>query len=122
MHIFHHKTYYDFHGIYEPYLLLLNQTAPFQIHAMSQRPFWIHGRAALTKETGSLQYVDRQDENIPEGHTEMFYVTSISWKSHAQKYHGYLDDVLFLAFGIEDTRSGAIDVRAEDLLQDLGFC
>jgi hypothetical protein len=27
-----------------------------------------------------------------------------------------------LAFGIEDTRAGLIDVLAEDLFQDLGLC
>lgn len=122
MHIFHHKTYYDFHGIYEPYIMIFSQTAPFGMHAISQRPFWIHGRSALTKETASLQYIDRPESDIPQGHTEMFYITSMSWKSHGQRYHGYMDDVLFLSFGIEDTRAGAIDVLAGDLLQDLAFC
>jgi len=122
MHIFHHKTYYDFHGIYEPYALLIQQSAPFALHAISQRPFWIHGREALTKETASLQYEGRPASDIPEGHSEMFYVTSISWKSHGQKYHGYMDDVLFMSFGIEDTRAGVIDVLAGDLLQDLAVC
>jgi hypothetical protein len=69
----------------------------------------------------SMQYQGRE-EYIPEGHTEMFYMTSMSWKRHDQKYHGYLDDVMFLAFGIEDTRAGAIDVLAGDLLQDLAYC
>lgn len=122
MHVFHHKTYYDFHGIYEPYVLLFRQAAPFALHGISQRPLWIHGRQALTAETGALQYAGRPAEDIPEGHTEMFYVTSISWKGHAQRYHGYLDDVVFLGFGIEDTRAGLIDVLAEDLVGDLGLC
>jgi hypothetical protein len=52
----------------------------------------------------------------------MFYITSMSWKGHDQKYHGYIDDVLFLAFGIEDTRAAAIDVKAADLMQDLALC
>ena len=38
------------------------------------------------------------------------------------KYHGYLDDVLYIAFGIEDERTGGIDVRARDLLGNLGLC
>ena len=121
MHIFHHKTYYDFHGVYEPFVILFKQSAPFEVHAISTRPFWIHGRSMLTKMTGSIQYKDRE-EWIPEGHTEMFYLTSMSWKSHGQKYHGYIDDILFLSFGIEDSRGGAIDVLAADLVQDLGFC
>ncbi|KAK3111966.1 hypothetical protein LTR53_012240 [Teratosphaeriaceae sp. CCFEE 6253] len=121
-HLFHHKTYYDFHGIYEPYVILFQSVPPFAVHAVSQRPLWIHGRAPLTKFTGSLQYAGRPESDIPAGHTEMFYMTSMSWRGHDQKYHGYLDDVLFLAFGIEDTRAAAIDVKASDLLQDLAFC
>lgn len=121
MHIYHHKTYYDFHGVYEPHVILFERDVPFGIHGISLRPFWIHGRSALTKFTGSIQYKDRE-EWIPEGHTEMFYVTSMSWKTHGQRYHGYIDDILLIAFGIEDTRSGAIDVIVGDLLQDLAFC
>lgn len=121
MHVFHHKSYYDFHGVYEPYVLLFERSAPFALHAVSQRPLWIYGRAALTNWTGSLQYEGKED-SIPAGHTEMFYMTSMSWRTHGQKYHGYLDDVLLLAFGIEDTRAAAIDVQAADMLQDLAFC
>jgi hypothetical protein len=119
--IFQHKSYHDWHGIYEPYVMVFQRDSPFEVHAISQRPIWIHGRGPLTKETGSLLYSDPNKE-IPSGHTEMFYVTSISWKTHGQKYHGYLDDPLFLAFGIEDTRAGLIDVLAEDLFSDLGYC
>jgi len=120
--IFHHKSYHDWHGVYEPYVMVFQRNAPFTIYAISQRPLWIHGRAALTKDTHSLLYENDPSKEIPDGHTEMFYVTSISWKTHGQKYHGYLDDPLFLAFGIEDTRAGLIDVLAEDLFQDLGLC
>jgi hypothetical protein len=118
--IFQHKSYHDWHGIYEPYVMVFQQSAPFAIHAISQKPLWIHGRTTLTKETGSLLYAG--DKEIPANHTEMFYVTSISWKTHGQKYHGYLDDPLFLGFGVEDTRAGMMDILAEDLFQDLGFC
>jgi hypothetical protein len=52
----------------------------------------------------------------------MLYMTSISWKSHGQKYHGYIDDTLFLAFGREDSAAGGIDVTARDLLAELGMC
>jgi hypothetical protein len=121
MHIFHHKTYYNFHGIYEPYVILFKRNAPFDIHAISTRPFWIHGRGPLTAQTGSVQFLGRENW-IPEGHTEMFYITSMSWMAHGQKYHGYMDDKLLISFGIEDTRSAAIDVLAADLLQDLGVC
>lgn len=119
--IFHHKSYHDWHGIYEPYVMVFQRYAPFTVHAISQRPIWIHGRNALTRDTQSLLYSD-PNKDIPEGHTEMFYVTSISWKTHGQKYHGYLDDPMFLAFGIEDTRAGLIDILAEDLFSNLGYC
>jgi hypothetical protein len=121
MHLFHHKSYWDYHGVYEPYVLLFQQAPPFAIHSISQRPLWIYGRNALTRETRALQYEGRE-EYIPEGHTEMFYMTSISWRTHGQKYHGYIDDPLLLAFGIEDSRSAIMDVLAGDLLQDLAYC
>jgi hypothetical protein len=52
----------------------------------------------------------------------MLYMTSISWKTHGQKYHGFIDDTLFLAFGREDSDAGGIDVTAGDLLAELGTC
>jgi hypothetical protein len=46
----------------------------------------------------------------------------MSWKTPGQMYHGYMDDDMFLGFGIEDSVSAGIDIRASDLLQDLGYC
>ena len=54
--------------------------------------------------------------------TEMFYVVSMSWKSRGSKYHGFLDGTLFISFGIEDETTAGIEVKAEDLLSDLGLC
>ena len=122
MTIFQHKLYYDWHGVYEPYVMLFQQSAPFAIHAISQRPLWIHGRGPLTSDTHAVHYDNNPDRILPEGHSEMFYITSMSWKTHGQSYHGYIDDPLFLAFGIEDSRPAAMDILAGDLLQDLGFC
>jgi hypothetical protein len=122
IHIFHHKFYYDFHSVYEPYVILFERTAPFAIHAISQRPLWIYGRNVLTEQTNSPLYRGRGPSFIPSGHTEMFYVSSMSWRTHGQKYNGYIDDVLFVGFGIEDSRLGVIDVLAGTLLQDLAFC
>lgn len=122
MSIFQHKKYHSFHGEYEPYVLLFSQTPPFAIKAISHRPLWIHGRSALTRETHSVLYDMDPEREIPDGQTEMFYVTSMGWKTHGQKYHGHIDDVLFLGFGIEDTRAAGMDVLAEDLLEDLGWC
>ncbi|KAF7558564.1 hypothetical protein G7046_g5590 [Stylonectria norvegica] len=104
--IYQHKSYYDFHSVYEPYIMMFQQRAPFEIHAMSQRPLWINGRE---------QHADRNT-------SDMFYVTSMSWKKKGQRYHGYLDDEVFVAFGIEDERAAGIDVLASDLLEGLGLC
>jgi len=97
--------------------MLFQQTAPFQIHAMSTKPIWIHGRG-LAKVPDGFSKADARYWN----QTEMFYVVSMSWKTQGQKYHGYADDVLFIAFGIEDERTGGIDIVAGDLLVDLGSC
>ena len=105
MTIIQHKRYYNFHSEYEPYVVLFQQRAPFELYAISKRPLWIHGR-----------------KRIDEKKTEMFYVTSMNWKEKGKKYHGYLDDVLWMGFGIEDRYSGAMDVTAEELLEELGMC
>ncbi|KAI1377054.1 hypothetical protein F4677DRAFT_417294 [Hypoxylon crocopeplum] len=103
--IFQHKTFREFHSVYEPYVMVFHQLPPFQVYGLSRKPLWIHGR-----------------ERVGEEQSQMFYVTSVSWKTRGQKYRGYLDDVLFLGFGIEDQDSAGIDVLASDLLADLGFC
>ncbi|KAL2259727.1 hypothetical protein VTK26DRAFT_6479 [Humicola hyalothermophila] len=105
MTVIQHKRYYYFHSEYEPYVVLFNQIAPFELHAISKKPLWIHGR-----------------QRIDDEKTEMFYVTSMNWKKPGVNYHGYLDDELFLGFGIEDKWSGAMDVTPEDLLEGLGLC
>lgn len=121
MTIFQHKTCYDYHSIYEPYVMLFRQSAPFELYAIGQRPFWIHGRTNLTKETHAKEY-ENHPEKMPVGHSEMFYLTTMSWKKHGRTYHGYLDDQLWLTFGIEDSRAAALDILAGDLLVDLAFC
>ncbi|KAK2042337.1 hypothetical protein LZ31DRAFT_624190 [Colletotrichum somersetense] len=103
--IFQHKTFYRFHSEYEPYVMMFRQKSPFEVFAVSKRPIWIHGR-----------------EKRLDGGSDMFYVTSMSWKRKDQRYHGFLDDVLFVSFGVEDQRSGVIDVLAMDLLAELGAC
>ncbi|KAF2097679.1 hypothetical protein NA57DRAFT_40514 [Rhizodiscina lignyota] len=119
MAIFQHKAFYSFHSVYDPYVVLIKQSAPFEIYAISQKPFWIHGRGPFTEASKSSLW---KGKHLPENQTEMFYVTSMSWKAHGQRYHGYIDDVLFVAFGIEDSRTGAIDVLGGDILADLGVC
>lgn len=113
MHIFQHKKFYAYHSVYEPYVMLFRQNAPFDLYAISSKPFWIHGRKTA-----------EQSEEIAhlKGQTEMFYITSINWKDVGLHYHGYMDDVIMLGFGIEDRLTGGIDVVAADLVQELGMC
>jgi hypothetical protein len=119
MTIFQHKTFHSYHSVYEPYLMLFKQDAPFDIYAISKKPFWIHGRGVAGERRPTYLPLAPED---PWNQTEMAYVTSMSWKSRNQTYHGYQDDTLFLAFGIEDEKSAGIDILAADLLQDLGLC
>ncbi|XXG99571.1 hypothetical protein Hte_005910 [Hypoxylon texense] len=42
--IYHHKTFREFHGTYEPYVMVFEQRPPFPVHGVSQKPLWIHGR------------------------------------------------------------------------------
>ncbi|KAK0738803.1 hypothetical protein B0T18DRAFT_395028 [Schizothecium vesticola] len=104
--IIQHKKYYDYHGEYEPYVVAFRDGTPFEIVGISEKPLWIHGR-----------------EYLPGGEaSEMFYLVSMNWKERGRNYHGYLDDEILLAFGIEDKGSGGVDVRAGDLLAGLGRC
>ena len=120
MVIFQHKSYYSQHAEYFPYVMLFQQAAPFAVHALSTKSIWIHGRTALTQQTPSLIF--RAWKEMPTDHSEMFFVVSMSWKTLGQMYHGYMDDEMFLGFGIEDSVSAGIDILANDLLQDLGYC
>ncbi|TAQ88834.1 hypothetical protein B7494_g2852 [Chlorociboria aeruginascens] len=117
--IFQLKIYHAYHGVYEPYVMLFEQKSPFGIHYVSQKPLWISGRRK--KDEARPPNMSEEDAKHL-NQTEMIYVTSISWKTPGLIYHGYLDDVMFLNFGIEDARAGAIDVLAGDLLRDMGVC
>ena len=114
--IFQHKSFYSFHSVYEPYVMLFQQSAPFEVYAISQKPIWIHGR-------GKDVFIPASIAHPPlHGQTEMFYLTSVSWKQRGQRYHGHIDDVIFISFGIEDAKTGGIDILAGDLLANLGLC
>ena len=125
--IFQQKYLYDLHPVYEPYVMVYQQRTPFALHAISKRPIWINGRGKYTppielgKESEFVKDIAAKGSDSL-AQTEMFYVTSMSWKSQGMKYHGYLDDRLFISFGIEDDSAAAIEVLAQDLLSDLGFC
>ncbi|KAK3295406.1 uncharacterized protein B0H64DRAFT_145389 [Chaetomium fimeti] len=103
--IIQHKTYYEYHSEYDPYVVLFQQRAPYELYGISKKPLWISGRK---------HHKGRR--------TDMMYVTSANWKDRGVNYHGYLDDVVFLGFGFEDRNSAGIDVRAGDLLVGLGLC
>ena len=133
MTIFQHKTYHESHSVYEPYVMLFQNHLPFAIHAIGRKPLWIHGRGAQAKDFHSANAMQSNTEipsvpvhesthHTPPNQSEMFYVTSMSWKAHGQRYHGYIDDTVLLAFGIEDSMAAVIDIKAEDLVQNLGHC
>jgi hypothetical protein len=105
MTVIQHKSFYNFHSEYEPYAVLFQQRAPFELYAISKKPLWISGRK---RHEGRM--------------TDMMYVTSFNWRDRGVNYHGYLDDVIFMGFGYEDKHSGMIDITAGDLLVDLGLC
>lgn len=109
--IFQHKDPHA-HHIYQAYVMMFNQTAPFHVSGISSKPLWVNGR-----EKPGDPHPGRLDDD-----GEMFYITSISWKEQNMTYHGYLDDDLFINFGIDDTIAGTIDVVAGDLLRDITKC
>lgn len=122
MAIFQHKEYYESHALYHPYALLFNATSPFDVRAVSRRALWIKGRDMLTRKTDAIYWRIFDDDLLPKGHTEMFFVTSVNWMTPGSGYHGFIDDDVLVGFGIEDTRSAVIDIKMEDLLQDLTWC
>lgn len=105
MTVIQHKSYYNYHSEYEPYVVLFQQRAPFELYAISKKPIWISGRK---------RHEGRK--------TDMMYVTSANWMDRGVNYHGYLDDVVVLGFGYEDKHSAGIDILAGDLLHDMGLC
>ena len=117
-HIFQRKTFFNWKTVYDPYVVAFSAKPPFEIYGISSKPFWFHGRSrpadGLQSDT-LLGYTDHT------GH-DMLYTTSMSWKRAGQKYHGFLDDELFIGFGIEDKDTAGIDIIAGDLFLDLGLC
>lgn len=116
--IVHKQTWYDWHAQYYGFVVLFKRNSPFNIHAISQKSLWIHGKEPLSNKTESMVWSGDELK----GHAELFYLTSISWKTHGQSYQGYVDDPMFISFGIEDARSAGVDILAIDLLKDLAFC
>ncbi|KAJ5193178.1 hypothetical protein N7449_009320 [Penicillium cf. viridicatum] len=115
--IIQQKTLQGLRPVYEPYVVLMRRSMPFEIYAVSSKPIWIFGRSIRAEKSDQDSSTGLQEDT-----SEMLYMTSISWKSHGQKYHGFIDDTLFLAFGREDSDAGGIDVTAGDLLTELSTC
>ena len=128
MMIIQHKRFKNLHSTYEPYVVLFQQKAPFALHAISQKPLWIHGRKVVGERPKAVK-----ENFFGKGwdQSEMVYVTSINWKGDGKgdgdggsgnRWHGCADDVLLLGFGIEDERSAVLDVAVGELLAGLGVC
>ncbi|KAK1777532.1 hypothetical protein QBC45DRAFT_416448 [Copromyces sp. CBS 386.78] len=126
--IIQHKRFYHFHSEYEPYVVLFSQKAPsFEVFGVSKKPVWIEGRKKWGK---GEWHAEGQGRGGGEERTEMFYVTSVNWRDYHGEddggngagYHGYLDDVLIIGFGVEDKESGGIDVLAGELVTGVGLC
>lgn len=113
------KSFPAFHGVYDPYVVLFASTPPFALYAISTKPLWMHGRAALTPQNAGRKWREAGSDP-PRDQAEMVYVTSVGWRGGG--WHGYVDDGLMLGFGIEDERAGGMDVLAGDLVRDLGVC
>ncbi|KAL3462812.1 hypothetical protein BJX64DRAFT_258629 [Aspergillus heterothallicus] len=118
--IIQHKRFYNFHSTYEPYALLFRAVPPFDVYGISQKPLWISGRKPPPSSTYDAVNEDRI--RAAGWESEMMYVTSISWKAQGLGYHGFVDDVLFVGFGIEDAATGGIDIVAGDLIDGLDLC
>jgi hypothetical protein len=110
-------------------VVLFRAVEPFGIYGVSSKPLWVSGRRA--PQSASSESSSSEQQNGQGGYdtiraarlqSEMMYVTSISWKTHGQRYHGFVDDVLFLGFGIEDAATGLIDIRAGDLVDGIELC
>ncbi|KAK3334679.1 hypothetical protein B0H65DRAFT_566166 [Neurospora tetraspora] len=129
--IIQYKRFYHFHSEYEPYVVLFSQKAPgFEVFGISRKPLWIEGRKRWAAGQWKGEEGTRgegQEGQDGQERTEMFYVTSVNWRDYHRDedgagYHGYLDDVLIIEFGVEDKESGGIDVLAGELAKGIGLC
>lgn len=114
--LFQKKTFY-YHGVYEPYMMLFHERAPFSVYAVSQKPIWYHGRGRADED-----WRRPGNEWKPIDQSEMLFTVSMNWKKQGMRYHGYLDDEVMISFGVEDQHAGAIDVVVGELIRDMGLC
>ena len=119
MHILHHRFGYFLTAWYEPYVLLFRARPPFELYGISSKPFWINGRTHTDAKEADRNTAPSRTQD---GFSEMFYITSMNWAAPGKNYSGYLDDEIFIGFGIADAKAGGLDVVAEDLLTGMQFC
>ena len=117
--IIHHKSVIAVKAWYEPYVVMFRARPPFELYSVSSKPLWIHGRTHVDVPDRERNTSPNQ---TPPGQPESFYMTSINWADKGHTHLGYLDDDIFLAFGIEDIGAGGIQILAADLLADMGLC
>ncbi|KAF4457209.1 hypothetical protein F53441_773 [Fusarium austroafricanum] len=88
---------------YDRRIAVYEATAPYRMISVSKK-FTYHGEADGTYSwTGSMSYYTNQTEFPPTN-------------------HGFLDDEIWLGFGIKDSAAGWMDIRARDLIADHYMC
>ncbi|OQO02005.1 hypothetical protein B0A48_12478 [Cryoendolithus antarcticus] len=112
--LFQHKSFYG-HGVYEPYIMVFSQEAPFSVYGISSKPLWFEGRG----EAGGAW---SEGTWRPDDQSQLLFVVSMNWRRQGAGYHGFLDDELFVSFGVEDQASGGAAVVVGDLLAELSLC
>jgi hypothetical protein len=112
MEIFQRRSQHREIKTSEPFVILFDRNAPFATHGISTQPLWFAGQKGKAEDK----------EGKTSSHVEMLNIMGISWKDKTQTYHGFVDDIIHVAFGIEGKMTGVVDVVAGDLLEDLGLC
>lgn len=99
-----HKRNERPHLWYDRRIVTWNITSPFEYRSVSKRLVYPGARHDDYVWTGSMTY-NFDPSAIP-----------------LDRSHGYLDDEIWLAFGIKDAEAGWLDVDARQLLDDHHFC
>ncbi|KAK9455522.1 hypothetical protein V1511DRAFT_295270 [Dipodascopsis uninucleata] len=80
-------------------------------------------RADTPEEKKLKKILKVQEEHADKSIFRDYTVENLQLKGfESDYYHGYLDDVILIGFGIEDRESAVIDVRAEELVKCLIKC
>ncbi|KAF4495038.1 hypothetical protein FAGAP_8864 [Fusarium agapanthi] len=88
---------------YDRRIAVYESAAPYRMISVGKKLTY-HGESDLSYSwTGSMSYYTNQTEFPPSN-------------------HGYLDDEVWLGFGVKDAAAGWLDVRAKDLIADHYMC